>query len=419
MNKASNDRISVSIPSYHSSSPLSSQFSRGNLTFSNEDVSFPSYHQSHSQSMLIDDASETGTPTANPASIMMSSTIGDEDGYDDNMDEGHSIKKKTRSRNAQSRRKRITTSASVIIDDRFLDEPNHLEKGAFASSSTFEEQLILRVPSHIADQISNGKLSTDQLEFKFHDERHGTMKVNNQGTYETFNTILVDLPCIIETHKACKERKTWYKVADVCQMLIACDVSDFKVVDAYTKASSYSWPHGLTPPMRNVREKRFRKTVSQVSRESLEQVESIVEKLIEADRNAKNVEYELRDASAQTSLEHPEESFSTIEDGDLSDDSDLAAEIEYGLLEEKQTEQSSSQHGIASFEDESTLPIESSTETFTDFSFLQKSLSARLKRVKDNTKQQGKKPPISSQESERTEISSDIIMLFEDIESTK
>lgn len=414
MSKPFHNGVSVSMPSCHSSSPLSSQFSRGNLTFSNEDVSFPSYHESHSHSMLVDDALETDIPTeANPVSNAMSS-IGDEDGYDDNLDEGQSIKKKTRPRNSQSRRKRIITSASVIIDDRFLNEINHLEK------STYEEQLILRVPKHIADQLSHGKLSTDQLEFKFHDERHGIMKVNSQGTYETFNTVLVDLPCIIETHKACRERKTWYKVADVCQMLIACDVSDFKDIDAYAKASSYSWPHGLTPPMRNVREKRFRKTMSQVSRQSLEQVESIVEKLMEADRNAKSVQYELRDASAQISLEHPEESFSTIEDGDLSDDSDLAAEIEYGLLEEeKQINQSSSQHEITLFEDDSTLPIESSRETFTDFSFLQKSLSARLKRVKDSTKEQGKKPLVSRQESERTKISSDIIMLFEDIENTQ
>ena len=87
---------------------------------------------------------------------------------------------------------------------------------------------------------------------------------------------LVDLPCILESHKTF-DSKQFYKIADVCQMLV---VEDLEVAAANEKTKTkdkgkqaadgtaaqqnYFWKHGLTPPMRNVRKKRFRRRAARV-----------------------------------------------------------------------------------------------------------------------------------------------------------
>lgn len=69
------------------------------------------------------------------------------------------------------------------------------------------------------------------------------------------------------------DKKICYKVADLSQMIL-CSLSN--KVDALksgakeiegakdgkeeAKKVTYNWPHGLTPPMKNARKCRFRKT---------------------------------------------------------------------------------------------------------------------------------------------------------------
>jgi len=96
---------------------------------------------------------------------------------------------------------------------------------------------------------------------------------------EIFEARLVDLPCIIESLKT-KDKKMFYKTADISQMLV-CKTKDDSWSDieeeinkmekgkknSETKNSlkvdtfikKYQWPHGITPPLKNVRRKRFRK----------------------------------------------------------------------------------------------------------------------------------------------------------------
>jgi len=74
---------------------------------------------------------------------------------------------------------------------------------------------------------------------------------------------LVDLPTIIESSKTL-DRKSLYKTADICQMLIIGDpIPHEETILAYpSKSSDYIYPHGLTPPLRWVRKRRFRKRIS-------------------------------------------------------------------------------------------------------------------------------------------------------------
>lgn len=48
----------------------------------------------------------------------------------------------------------------------------------------------------------------------------------------------------------------------------------------------YIWPHGVTPPLRHVRKRRFRK---RLSKRVIEAVEEQVEELLDADKDAGEV----------------------------------------------------------------------------------------------------------------------------------
>ena len=74
---------------------------------------------------------------------------------------------------------------------------------------------------------------------------------------------LVDLPTIIESSKTL-DRKALYKSADICQMLIIGDpISHEETILAYpSRQTDYIYPHGITPPLRWVRKRRFRKRIS-------------------------------------------------------------------------------------------------------------------------------------------------------------
>lgn len=96
---------------------------------------------------------------------------------------------------------------------------------------------------------------------------------------------MVDLPCIIEGMKSW-DKKSWYKSVDICQMLMV--LGRIKTEDEALRyplpkgvdAETMQYAHGLTPPMHQVRTRRFRK---RISRTAIERVESEVEALLRKD----------------------------------------------------------------------------------------------------------------------------------------
>lgn len=109
---------------------------------------------------------------------------------------------------------------------------------------------------------------------------------------------LVDLPCIIEGMKSW-DKRGWYKSADICQMLLvlgrihsedeALNYPLPKDVDQNT----WSFAHGLTPPMRWVKKRRFRE---RISNRTIEAVELEVARLIQQDQEAiESPEFEVMD----------------------------------------------------------------------------------------------------------------------------
>lgn len=94
----------------------------------------------------------------------------------------------------------------------------------------------------------------------------------------------MDLPNIIEAQKTHDSRHL-FKVADISQMLVVENpVRDENSITASAlNVDDYIWPHGITPPMRHVRKRRFRK---RLSRRTIEVVEEQVEELLKKDEDA-------------------------------------------------------------------------------------------------------------------------------------
>lgn len=117
---------------------------------------------------------------------------------------------------------------------------------------------------------------------------------------------LVDLPCVIEGMKSW-DKKAWFKTADICQMLMvlgriekeeeAMEYPLPKDVDPKT----WQYAHGLTPPMRYARKRRFRK---RISKNAIEAVEEEVERLLaldaECEANKGDNKYEIIDPDRLT-----------------------------------------------------------------------------------------------------------------------
>ena len=72
---------------------------------------------------------------------------------------------------------------------------------------------------------------------------------------------MVDLPTIMESHKTI-DNKTFYKTADICQLLICKEGEDFddeedanspvkKKKDPNKVENKYLYPHGVGTPLKN------------------------------------------------------------------------------------------------------------------------------------------------------------------------
>ncbi|XP_060232910.1 transcription initiation factor TFIID subunit 7-like isoform X3 [Meriones unguiculatus] len=138
-----------------------------------------------------------------------------------------------------------------------------------------ENQFILRLPPEHATAVkkiihSGNPAMKDKLKIDLSpDSRHAVVQVNDVS----LSAKVVDLPSVIESLKT-HDRKTFYKTADISQMLLCSADSDLHSSPEEPAASSagvtamgnegeaekkYIWKHGITPPLKNVRKKRFRK----------------------------------------------------------------------------------------------------------------------------------------------------------------
>ncbi|CAJ1974713.1 unnamed protein product [Sphenostylis stenocarpa] len=122
-------------------------------------------------------------------------------------------------------------------------------------SLVMEEQFILRVPPNVAERIERLLNETDassseekSLDLSFsEDGRSGTFMIGN----EHFPASLLDLPCVVESYKTYDDNSL-IKAADIGQMIMVRDSGD-------AAPDVIEYRHGLTPPMRDARKRRFRR----------------------------------------------------------------------------------------------------------------------------------------------------------------
>lgn len=180
-----------------------------------------------------------------------------------------------------------------------------------------ENQFILRLPENQAnilrEAIKTGEPLNKRLSVKFEsDMRHGILKLDKAS----LPARLYDLPTIIESYKTL-DRKNFYKTADICQILICKeDNSDSPLVaqnntatgetlDDIKKAKydnlfssigagkrEFQFPHGITPPLKNVRKRRFRKTLKK-KYVDFSEIEKEVKRLFKFDCEAIDSRYEI------------------------------------------------------------------------------------------------------------------------------
>ncbi|KFQ45341.1 Transcription initiation factor TFIID subunit 7, partial [Nestor notabilis] len=154
--------------------------------------------------------------------------------------------------------------------------------------------------STVRRAVQSGNVNLkDRLTIELHaDGRHGIVRVDRVPLAAK----LVDLPCIIESLKTI-DKKTFYKTADICQMLVCTVDGDLyppleeQTVSTDPKANKkkdkdrekkFIWNHGITLPLKNVRKRRFRKTAKKKYIESPD-VEKEVKRLLSTDAEAVSV----------------------------------------------------------------------------------------------------------------------------------
>ncbi|KAK5979950.1 Transcription initiation factor TFIID subunit 7 [Trichostrongylus colubriformis] len=163
----------------------------------------------------------------------------------------------------------------------------------------WENHLVLRVPNDVAPRVDamladNHGREVDDLAIQFTstDMRHANVRI---GTH-IMSAKIYDLPCITEVMKTL-DKKTLYKVADLSQIVVCshdlCAVpAEVVKVGSKKELKQWQYPHGLTPPMKSVRQRRFRKTKKKKYMEAPE-VERELKRLLRADLEAESFRWEI------------------------------------------------------------------------------------------------------------------------------
>uniref|UniRef100_A0A673UE68 TATA-box binding protein associated factor 7 like n=1 Tax=Suricata suricatta TaxID=37032 RepID=A0A673UE68_SURSU len=181
------------------------------------------------------------------------------------------------------------THVAAKTPEEKLVEGGEMSKSQHQPPQELENQFILRLPLEHAFTVrrmihSRSVAMKDKLKIDLSsDGRHAIVNVEDVP----LTAKLVDLPCVIGSLKTL-DKKTFYKTADISQMLVCTAADDLQssleepvtstdlniiMKNEKQRGKKYVWKHGITPPLKNVRKKRFRKTTKKVT--DFKQIEEI------------------------------------------------------------------------------------------------------------------------------------------------
>ncbi|KAI4953818.1 hypothetical protein J4E91_002666 [Alternaria rosae] len=155
------------------------------------------------------------------------------------------------------------------------------------------------------------------VHFRFFDREGRRAMLTVQGRH--YAATMVELPAVIESLKSWN-KKDWVKTADVCQMLLVLDEVKNEEeakkypLPSYISPDTHRFPHGLTPPMKWARKRRFRPRKSYID---VERAEAALHRLLEADELAESTKYEMVDSEAESSEESSSEE--EVDDEEMAD----------------------------------------------------------------------------------------------------
>ncbi len=174
-----------------------------------------------------------------------------------------------------------------------------------------ENQFLLRLPSEPAAALKKaiqkgGADLKERLRIQLEPDnpnsnngalRRGCVRLDDYS----LSAKLVDLPTIVESHKTI-DKKTLYKTADICQILICKEgePSDDEIPEEEEKKKDpnkvdkkFVYPHGVCPPLKNARKRRFRKTLRKKHVLDEPEIEKEVKRLFREDNEAIEVKWQL------------------------------------------------------------------------------------------------------------------------------
>jgi transcription initiation factor TFIID subunit 7 len=239
-----------------------------------------------------------------------------------------------------------------------------------------EEHFILRLPPALKKELSPltpEGFSNIQIQTK-ENSRHGKLTYKNVQ----YNTVLCDLPCIVESSKTI-DNKQFYKTADISQIMLVKPLTESTNAE---KQRDYQFEHGLTNPLIDVRTNRFRK---RMSKKVIEIVEMQVEKLLQKDLDSEDVRWEVHENT--NDLDSMSESSSDVSEEDVDmndgqeeaipeDEFDLAAAIDEALDNEQSESEGEDEEKDEEVEEEE--EIEQEEEEEDELMQMQKSLKHEI-----------------------------------------
>ncbi|ERF72275.1 hypothetical protein EPUS_02162 [Endocarpon pusillum Z07020] len=259
-----------------------------------------------------------GTNDATPGSSAKKRKQPDEDGSDDELSRKPAqVRKITLTTKSLAAQSPITPTLKIKHKGRIPKRPLGLgydsELDEREADPTILEAFILRMPpgpdaDYLRDAVQHGTIGVARsqggadVQMKFLDRsgRRGLVIIRGQRWAAT----LVDLPCIVEGMKSW-DKKGWVKSADICQMLLVLgkvqnddQAKDYPLPEDVNQ-DTWQYAHGLTPPMKHVRARRFKNT-KRTSVNAIEAVERKVNQLLADDDNAVHTKFELLDHDPET-----------------------------------------------------------------------------------------------------------------------
>merc|ERR1712000_166838 len=124
------------------------------------------------------------------------------------------------------------------------------------------------------------------------------------------------------------DKKGWIKSIDVCQMLLVlgrCNTDEEArnyPLPEDVDPKNYQYAHGLTAPMKWVRKRRFART-KRTRVDDIESVERRVKALLEADKAASSVRYQLLDHDPRLDEERYSSGLGEDEDAEAEEDDEM------------------------------------------------------------------------------------------------